>query len=145
MNRKYFEELKCKKDVRLEKTVRKRIFSVLKTRSTVFWRAPEILEQLKVRVPSSNMNFTMKGDVYSFGIPFEGHPPRDYDLVLSGNRPEWPPEYIDPVIKDLIASCWHVDPLQRLNFQDISFKVAEAYGSLCGMNYQVAKARLSGY
>ncbi|KAG0554634.1 hypothetical protein KC19_12G107000 [Ceratodon purpureus] len=59
---------------------------------TGFWRAPEILEQLKKRVPSKDLVYTEKADVYSYGmmcyglstgrIPFEGH---DFDAVLSGH------------------------------------------------------------
>jgi serine/threonine protein kinase len=67
-------------------------------------------------------------DVYGFGmvcyeiltghIPFEGHPKSDYDLVLSGQRPDIP-DHVDPDLRDLLHRCWHDDPLQRPGWPEI--------------------------
>jgi serine/threonine protein kinase len=94
---------------------------------TGFWRAPEVLEQVKRRVPSQELVFTEKADVYSFGmmcckvvtgcIPFEGHPPNGYDVVLSGGRPRLPHD-LNPRLKEIIVDCWQHDPqLRPTSFQ----------------------------
>jgi len=67
-------------------------------------------------------------DVYGFGmvcyelltglIPFQGHSLSDYELVLSGGRPELP-EYLSPEITQLLHSCWHIDPCQRPGWGEI--------------------------
>jgi len=72
--------------------------------------------------------FTRQSDVYSYGmtcyevitgrVPFEGHPPNDYDIVLRGERPPLP-DGIYPAFKDLVRKCWREDPLQRPSFDDI--------------------------
>lgn len=95
---------------------------------TGFWRAPEILQQLKDGVSMSRVVFTTKADVYSFGMtcyeivtgctPFEGLSLQDYDHVLSGNQPTLP-EDLDPLIKKMIRSCWHLDPVKRPSFRQI--------------------------
>ncbi|KAG0561181.1 hypothetical protein KC19_9G043400 [Ceratodon purpureus] len=89
---------------------------------TGFWRAPEILEQVQKRVPSSELVFTKKADIYSFGmmcyemvtgcIPFEGHPQNDYSIVLRGERPHLP-EDLNSDLKNIIEQCWDQDPLSR--------------------------------
>jgi serine/threonine protein kinase len=53
-------------------------------------------------------------DAYGFGmvcyelltgfIPFEGHRLSDYELVLSGGRPELP-DYLSPEITQLLHKC----------------------------------------
>ncbi|KAG0603352.1 hypothetical protein M758_10G087000 [Ceratodon purpureus] len=97
---------------------------------TGFWRAPEILQQLKNKV--SKVVFTNKCDVYSFGmtcyelisgrLPFEDHRSSDYDMVLNDCRPELPSD-LDPLFRDIITSCWNADPLQRPTFDDIEDKL----------------------
>jgi serine/threonine protein kinase len=75
---------------------------------TGLWRAPEILRQLKNKVLTSELVFTEKCDVYSYGmtcyelvsghVPFEDYecrPQEGRDLVLKGKRPELPPS-LDP-------------------------------------------------
>lgn len=76
---------------------------------TGFWRAPEILQQLKDGVPKSKIVFTKKSDVYSYGmtcfetvtgcIPFENYIRVRFtegcDLVLNGERPKLPINYRD--------------------------------------------------
>lgn len=89
---------------------------------TGFWRAPEILEQMQNRVPSHQLVFTDKADVYSFGmmsyeivtgcIPFEGHPQNDYSIVLRGGRPGLPHD-LDSKLKELIRDCWNHDSQLR--------------------------------
>jgi len=90
---------------------------------TGFWRAPEILQQLKDRV--SKVVFTSKADVYSFGmtcyeivtgcIPFENLSLQNYDHILSGNQPILPLD-LDPLVRDVIISCWKLDPVERPSF-----------------------------
>ncbi|KAG0598492.1 hypothetical protein M758_12G078800 [Ceratodon purpureus] len=89
---------------------------------TGFWRAPEILEQVRRRVRSCDMVFTKEADIYSFGmmcyevvtgcIPFEGHPQNDYSIVLRGERPPLPDD-LNVEIRSIIVECWHEDPLSR--------------------------------
>ena len=68
---------------------------------TGFWRAPEILQQLKDGIPTLKIRFSFQEDIYSYGmtwyeivtgcIPFEGYNFRDYDVVLNGDqRPKLP-------------------------------------------------------
>ncbi|KAG0601119.1 hypothetical protein M758_11G085300 [Ceratodon purpureus] len=95
---------------------------------TAFWRAPEILQQLKDKVPSSKMKFSYEADIYSFGmlcyeiitgcIPFENHSTIDYDFVLNGARPELPHD-VEPCVRNVITECWHLDPFQRPHISDI--------------------------
>ncbi|KAG0599837.1 hypothetical protein M758_12G182200 [Ceratodon purpureus] len=99
---------------------------------TGFWRAPEILRQLKNRGLSSKVEFTPQADVYCYGmtcyeivtgcIPFGDQSFNKYDLVLSGRRPELP-RGLDPFIKEIIVSCWKDDPLLRPSFQEIVKKL----------------------
>jgi serine/threonine protein kinase len=98
---------------------------------TGFWRAPEVLRALRaVRDGSSDLRLVCSPavDVYGFGmvcyeiltgqIPFEGHSKSDYNLVLSGKRPDIP-GHVDPDLRDLLRRCWHDDPLQRPGWPEI--------------------------
>ena len=95
---------------------------------TAFWRAPEILQQLKDRIPTSKIRFSFEADIYSYGmtcyeivtgrIPFEGYSLEQYDAVLNGERPELPLD-LDPILREIITNCWHPDPSQRPFFCDI--------------------------
>ncbi|KAH8955474.1 hypothetical protein BDL97_08G140700 [Sphagnum fallax] len=83
---------------------------------TAFWRAPEVLKALRDNITPT---YSAAVDVYGFGmvcyelltglIPFQGHSLSDYELVLSGGRPELP-EYLSPEITQLLHNCWHMDP-----------------------------------
>lgn len=76
----------------------------------------------------SKVVFTTKADVYSFGmtcyeivtgcIPFEDLSLQNYDHVFSGNQPLLPLD-LDPLMKDVITSCWQLDPLERPSFEYI--------------------------
>lgn len=87
-----------------------------------FWRSPEILQQLKNRVPNSEVVISKMSDVYSYGMtcyelltgctPFEAHPVMDYDLVLQGHRPKL--SIVDTFdhycITEIINCCWRREP-----------------------------------
>jgi len=93
---------------------------------TAFWRAPEILKQLKERKPE--IHFTGEADVYGFAItcyeiwtghiPFEEYKSNDYDHVLNGARPALP-AHVPSWVKDLIQRCWHQNPSERPSFSAI--------------------------
>jgi serine/threonine protein kinase len=51
-------------------------------------------------------------------IPFQGHLLSDYELVLSGGRPELP-DYLSAEITDLLHKCWHMDHCQRPDWSKI--------------------------
>jgi serine/threonine protein kinase len=86
---------------------------------TGFWRPPEVLQALKDRTKPV---WSREGDVYSFAmlcyelltgcIPFKEHPLSNYDVVLSGQRPELPP-YVNSKMRDLLHCCWHKEPEKR--------------------------------
>ncbi|CAN5958032.1 unnamed protein product [Sphagnum jensenii] len=86
---------------------------------TGFWRPPEVLQALK---DGTDPVWSREGDVYSFAmlcyelltgcIPFKEHRFSNYDVVLSGQRPELPP-YLNSKMRDLLHCCWHTEPLKR--------------------------------
>lgn len=113
---------------------------------TGFWRALEILLRLKDKVPMSKIVFTDMCDVYSYCMTcyelVTGRiPSEDYirawfkegcDLVSNGQRSELPID-LDPLIREIIVSCWHVSiPSEKPSFRDIhnrlSVKVFQHYG-----------------
>ncbi|CAK9276561.1 unnamed protein product [Sphagnum jensenii] len=95
---------------------------------TGFWRAPEVLQAVRDRSSDLRLVVSPAVDVYGFGmvcyeiltghIPFEGHRKSEYDLVLSGQRPDIP-DHVDPDLRDLLHRCWHDDPLQRPGWPEI--------------------------
>lgn len=106
---------------------------------TGFYRAPEILQTLHVfeedRIPLSGKQL-QAADVYSFGMtcyeiltgrsPFEGQLYSDYNLVLSGGRPELPNHVPEP-LKTIICRCWHHASDFRPNFAEILVLLKESY------------------
>ncbi|CAM6024249.1 unnamed protein product [Sphagnum balticum] len=105
---------------------------------TGFWRAPEVLQQLKQDV--TPVILTDKADVYSYAmlcyeiltgsIPFESHRRSDYDLVLSGTRPELP-AILSEGLRRLLESCWQTDPEQRPNFEQITCVLGDEFRGSC--------------
>ncbi|KAH9564203.1 hypothetical protein CY35_04G013200 [Sphagnum magellanicum] len=96
---------------------------------TAFWRPPEVLKALKSGSPEDlKLAYLPAGDVYGFGmvlyelltgqIPFQGHSLNDYDLVISGARPDIPDD-VSPEMRDLLLRCWHQDPHQRPSWTEI--------------------------
>ncbi len=105
---------------------------------TVFWRAPEVLQQLRRDV--TPMILTEKADVYSYAmlcyeiltgcIPFEDHRQSDSDLVLSGTRPELP-AILSEDLRRLLESCWQTDPEQRPIFVKITDVLEQEFMVSC--------------
>jgi len=97
---------------------------------TGWWRAPEVLLQLKNGTPRSKLEFNEKVDVYSFAmtcyeiatglLPFEGHLycSKLRDAILNGARPKLPHD-LDLEIKAMITSCWDPNPLRRPRFDEL--------------------------
>jgi hypothetical protein len=97
---------------------------------TGFWRAPEVLQALKIRVSDWTNIWTEKVDVYSYamtsyeiltgGIPFGDLAciRQNYDAVIGGERPQFP-DHVDGRIQELLTRCWHSDPLKRPSFHGI--------------------------
>jgi serine/threonine protein kinase len=91
---------------------------------TGFFRAPEVLRALR---DGTKVEYSPAVDVYGFGmvcyelltgkLPFHGHPMSDYDLVLSGQRPDVSNEL--PWMRKLLHRCWHEDPHQRPGWDEI--------------------------
>jgi serine/threonine protein kinase len=91
---------------------------------TGFFRAPEVLRALR---DGTKVEYSAAVDVYGFGmvcyelltgnLPFQGHPLSDYDLVLSGERPDVSNEL--PWMRNLLHRCWHEDPHQRPGWDEI--------------------------
>ncbi len=91
---------------------------------SAFFRAPEVLRALR---DGTKVEYSAAVDVYGFGMvcyelltgkrPFEGHRLSDYDLVLSGKRPDVSDE--PPWMRDLLHRCWDEDPHQRPGWDEI--------------------------
>jgi len=102
---------------------------------TGFWRAPEILKQLKER--KRPIHFTREADVYSYAmtcyeiwtghIPFEGYNTNDFEHVLNGVRPALP-DFVAAWVKDLIQRCWHQNPTERPSFSVIVSEMESRFG-----------------
>jgi len=91
---------------------------------TGFFRAPEVLRALR---DGTDVEYSAAVDVYGFGMvcyelltgkyPFQGHPMSDYDLVLSGKRPDVSDE--PPWMREFLHRCWDEDPHQRPGWDEI--------------------------
>jgi serine/threonine protein kinase len=105
---------------------------------TGFFRAPEVLRALRDK---KNVEYSTAVDVYGFGMlcyevftgkyPFEGHPPSDYDLVLSGNRPDISDSSWKPWMRTLLQRCWDENPLKRPGWDEIYRCLIEDDGFTC--------------
>jgi serine/threonine protein kinase len=102
---------------------------------TGFFRAPEILQACKDRRTHQNVDvFSKAADVYGFGmicyeiltgkLPFEDHPPNDYNLVLGGKCLKIP-KYVDNWICKLLGRCWQYDPNARPTIGEILDMILE--------------------
>jgi serine/threonine protein kinase len=99
---------------------------------TGFFRAPEVLRALR---DGTKVECSAAVDVYGFGmlwyelftgeLPFQGHPLSDYDLVLSGKRPDissW-----ETWMRTLLQRCWDEDPHRRPGWDEILQNLTEGY------------------
>jgi hypothetical protein len=92
---------------------------------TLFWRAPEVLQALRNDVKPL---LSPAVDVYSYGmvcyelltgrIPFGECAKSNYDVVLSGQRPELTP-HVNLNMKKLLPACWHTEPRKRPRWTSI--------------------------
>lgn len=89
---------------------------------TLRWMAPENIKEGK---------YSEKSDIYSLGmiiweivsrctIPFKDLDQNQVLYKLSNNCKEKIPSNIPVVIKEIINSCWHIEPEQRISLQEIS-------------------------
>jgi len=96
---------------------------------TGFWRAPEILKQLKgsAREGSTSgvklmctvqLRHDMLFEIWIGHIPFKECKHYDYDHVLKGARLSLP-DHVPSWSKDLIQRCWHQNLSERPSFQAI--------------------------
>lgn len=95
---------------------------------TGFWRAPEILAAVRDKNYNNPSTFTEKADVYSFAMtcyeiltgcmPFEALKSNEYDVVLSGQRPQLP-HPMNSRVTELLCRCWHSNPSERPRFEEI--------------------------
>jgi len=91
---------------------------------TGFFRVPEVLRALR---DGTKVEYSAAVDVYGFGmvcyqlltgkLPFQGHPMSDYDLVLSGKRPDVSDQRL--WMRELLHRCWDEDPHQRPGWDEI--------------------------
>ncbi|CAK9259422.1 unnamed protein product [Sphagnum jensenii] len=105
---------------------------------TGFFRAPEVLRAVR---DGTNVEYSTAVDVYGFGMlcyevfsgkyPFEGHPLSDYDLVLSGKRPDISDSSWKPWMRTLLQRCWDENPLQRPGWDEIYRCLIEEDGFTC--------------
>ncbi|CAK9203783.1 unnamed protein product [Sphagnum troendelagicum] len=103
---------------------------------TGFWRAPEVLQALK---NDCEPVLSRAADVYSYGmvcyeiltacIPFNDCKQSNYDIILSGQRPELPAG-LDQRLKDLLHACWRADPQDRPGWVSIIETLKEQH-ALC--------------
>lgn len=94
---------------------------------TKFWRAPEILRQLRSR---KERTYTQKADVYLYGmiyyevltggVPLEdrGFKITDYEAVYGGERPILP-GHVGDWLRALIERCIGAESSERPEFQEI--------------------------
>jgi tRNA A-37 threonylcarbamoyl transferase component Bud32 len=111
---------------------------------TGFFRAPEVLRAVR---DGTNIEYSTAVDVYGFGMlcyevfsgkyPFEGHPLSDYDLVLSGKRPDISDSSWKPWMRTLLQRCWDENPLQRPGWDEIYRCLIEEDGFKCSSHQPV--------
>jgi len=104
--------------------------------STGFWSAPEVLRAVKDGVRPI---LTWETDVYGFAMvcyeiltgyfPFQGYQLSDYEIVLSGQRPQLP-NNLTAMLWKLLCSCWDSNPRNRPTFSDIVGNLKDEYDRL---------------
>ncbi|CAM6030357.1 unnamed protein product [Sphagnum balticum] len=92
---------------------------------TGFWRAPEVLQALR---NDTTPILSPAADVYSYGmlcyelltgqIPFKKCALSDYNVILSGQRPQLPAN-VSRTMKELLLACWHMEPQERPGWTSI--------------------------
>lgn len=103
---------------------------------TGFWRAPEVLRAVKDGVRPI---LTRETDVYGFAMvcyeiltgyfPFQGYRLSDYEIVLSGQRPQLP-NNLTAMLWKLLCSCWDANPRNWPTFSDIVGNLKDGYDQL---------------